>query len=229
MENLLSKYPFLNVEFVEAIDGNLLSKTQKEKLFDCDAAFKLYGKHLSDGEIGCTLSHQLCYKKILNDKNDFALILEDDLLIKEVDIEAILQNIIQVKGERALVVLLSGDYYWIKKKKLFSSYSLATVYDASCTQAYIVNRKAAAALANKRPHFLADDWVLFKRKVDLRAVYPHLMDQNRADFDSEVKANQIGIIKKHLSVKRNILFFIIGLVKKILIWSKHFEKKSFKY
>lgn len=229
MENLLSKYPFLNIEFIDAVDGKLLSETQKEEQFDRKAAFKLYGKQLSDGEIGCTLSHQLCYKKIINGKDDFALILEDDLLIKRTDIEAILQNIIQIKEEKALAILLSGDYYWTRKKCFFSYYSLAKVYDASCTQAYIINKKAAKALNHKRPYFLADDWVLFKQKIDLYAIYPHLMDQNRAEFDSEVKANQIGIIKMNLSIKRYIHFLTIALMKKILIWSNHFEKKNFKY
>ena len=63
MNQILSQYTFLDIEFIEAVDGSLLTK--KELLFNQDKAFRIYGRTLSDGEIGCTLSHQLCYVTIL--------------------------------------------------------------------------------------------------------------------------------------------------------------------
>ena len=158
MERLLSQYSFLDIEFVEAVDGKRLSEKEKIERFDQNKAFRLYGRYLSDGEIGCTLSHQLCYCKIKEGKDDYALILEDDLFIKNSNIHQILENVGRVlTNSRPEVLLLSGDYWWLNKKEWRDNHSIVSVYDASCTQSYVINKKAAILLSTDIPYFIADD------------------------------------------------------------------------
>lgn len=229
MERLLSQYSFLDIEFVEAVDGKRLSEKEKIERFDQNKAFRLYGRYLSDGEIGCTLSHQLCYCKIKEGKDDYALILEDDLFIKNSNIHQILENVGRVlTNSRPEVLLLSGDYWWLNKKEWRDNHSIVSVYDASCTQSYVINKKAAILLSTDIPYFIADDWLLFKQKVDLQAIFPHLMDQNRVDFSTEVVATNIGIIRNQMSLKRNLYYYVNSLIKGFLYQIGHFEAKDFK-
>ncbi len=44
-------------------------------------AIKQNGKLLVPGELGCAKSHKLCYEKILENKNNYTLILEDDVCL----------------------------------------------------------------------------------------------------------------------------------------------------
>lgn len=229
MERLLAKFPFLNVEFIEAVDGKELSEEDKNNNFNQDRAFALYGKYLSDGEIGCTLSHQLCYSKIKNGKEDYALILEDDLFISDLNIHKTLEKLHEaLDAAKPEVLLLSGDYWWMRKKGMIDKYLIVSIFDASCTQSYIINKNAAGLLSVKKPYFLADDWLLFKNKVALKAVFPHLMDQNRSDFSTEVEATNIGIVRKQLSLQRNIYYYVVAIIKSLLGRLGHFESKSFK-
>lgn len=230
MERLLAIFPSLITEFIDAVDGNLLTSIQIKELFDNDYSFKLYGKQLSRGEIGCTLSHQICYKKLCESSEEYALILEDDLQINDCTISSIINYLdLYMENKKPMVLLLSGDYWWINKKKFWGKYSIVDVYDASCAQSYIINKKAAKILLSERPGFLADDWMLFSKKIKIKAVYPHLMDQNRKDFETEVKAKNIGIIRRNLSWKRNIEFYINSICKHILGKKGHFESKKFKW
>lgn len=231
MERLLKQYTFLDVEFIEAIDGRYLSAFDKNRMFDIEKANSLYGRYLSDGEIGCTLSHQLCYEKLINDKEDFALVLEDDLFISADHVETILKNLEDVLinyCDIPIVLLLSGDYWWTKVDRKLGRYSLVSVYDASCAQSYIINKNAAFRMKNDYPFFLADDWLYYKKKVKIMALFPHLMDQNRVDFSTQVIANNIGIVRKNLSFNRNIFYYGNAIIKKLLYKFNRFEGKNFK-
>jgi glycosyl transferase family 25 len=72
----------MGFERVSAIDGE---KIDIEKLNDIHINNKRHYieryRSLSNGEIGCALSHRLIWKKILEQNLDYALILEDDVTI----------------------------------------------------------------------------------------------------------------------------------------------------
>lgn len=227
MNQILSQYTFLDIEFIEAVDGSLLTK--KELLFNQDKAFRIYGRTLSDGEIGCTLSHQLCYRKIKDNNDEYALILEDDLFISDPKAINVLEDIEKIcNTSKPEIILLSGDYWWTRKSKIDNVYSIASVFDASCTHSYIINKRAAIAQIVDVPYFIADDWLLFKRRIVLKALHPHLIDQNRDDFKTEVHASNIGIVRRKLSFKRNLYYYIIAIIKRLLNIIHHFEYKNFK-
>ncbi|WP_407217287.1 glycosyltransferase family 25 protein [Enterobacter hormaechei] len=72
MESQLLK---LNIahEFIEAIDGRKMAEAERKNVTrEVNYAFL-------PGEVGCALSHQEIYKKIIYENIDAALILEDDV------------------------------------------------------------------------------------------------------------------------------------------------------
>jgi collagen beta-1,O-galactosyltransferase len=78
MENLIfnnKSQLFENYEFIKAVDGNELEPT--EEIMDL---FKdnIFGSR--KGVIGCSLSHYYLWKELINDdKNEYYIILEDDI------------------------------------------------------------------------------------------------------------------------------------------------------
>jgi len=80
-------------EFVEGVDGRLLSEEELQKVFDKEKSYNYYkwyrnrtgsaGVELSIGEIGCTLAHRKIFRKIVDENIDSAIILEDDVFVTE--------------------------------------------------------------------------------------------------------------------------------------------------
>lgn len=68
-------------EFVDGVDGSALAR---EELRSAAGAAALevrpaLGRRLTPGEIGCALSHQRCYRRILEKELRMAFVLEDDV------------------------------------------------------------------------------------------------------------------------------------------------------
>ena len=74
----LSKITCLDPEFVDGVDGRALGKEKLGKLFDFKKSKNYHSNDLALGEVGCTLSHYECYKRLLASDQEFALIVEDD-------------------------------------------------------------------------------------------------------------------------------------------------------
>ncbi|GLS83121.1 glycosyltransferase family 25 protein [Paraferrimonas haliotis] len=70
----------LGIEFerVSATRGSDLSDDEMAQYYDAEVNRRHYFKQLNAGEIGCYLSHYFCWKKIVDEGLDYALILEDD-------------------------------------------------------------------------------------------------------------------------------------------------------
>lgn len=78
LDSLWVKYSFF-----DAVYGKELSQDELDSLVDYDF-LKEKKISLSLGEIGCALSHYMIYKKIVNEKIDKVLIMEDDVEIDEI-------------------------------------------------------------------------------------------------------------------------------------------------
>ncbi len=74
----------LSFQRVSAVRGSDLGKEEKAKVYNLRDNLKKYDKALNDGEIGCYLSHAECWKKIIEDELDYALVLEDDAILTDV-------------------------------------------------------------------------------------------------------------------------------------------------
>ncbi|MEG0422357.1 MAG: glycosyltransferase family 25 protein [Hafnia sp.] len=68
----------VNFTFIDAIDSK---STSNDNLIDSMRHAGGMGDRMSSGEIACKLSHELVYKKIISSESDWAIILEDDVLL----------------------------------------------------------------------------------------------------------------------------------------------------
>jgi len=78
MKKLCKQYA-LDCQFTDAVDGKKLDQNELSEVYDSKRAQKEYGRKLSPGEIGCTLSHKEIYRKMVNEQIAQALIFEDDI------------------------------------------------------------------------------------------------------------------------------------------------------
>ena len=211
-------------EFVEAVDARGMTEREKNVFFDTELFCKRYVKEVRPGEIGCTLSHQKCYRKLVESRDKYALILEDDIVIRH-NIDTLVPEIEKLLNtDEPRVILLSGWYWYLGTKTIKQHYCLARVYDAFLTHAYIINREAASLLIEQRPFITADDWFYIRKKgVKLYAVLPHLLDQ---DWSGEYPTSINQEEKKRCPGlwKRKIEICFHSLLLKFLYIIKRFEK-----
>lgn len=224
MQEQLEKIFFLSAEFVEAVDARGMTEREKNVFFDTELFCKRYVKEVRPGEIGCTLSHQKCYRKLVESRDKYALILEDDIVIRH-NIDTLVPEIEKLLNtDEPRVILLSGWYWYLGTKTIKQHYCLARVYDAFLTHAYIINREAASLLIEQRPFITADDWFYIRKKgVKLYAVLPHLLDQ---DWSGEYPTSINQEEKKRCPGlwKRKIEICFHSLLLKFLYIIKRFEK-----
>ena len=224
MKDLLSPYDFLDIEFMKAIDGRILTEEERHSGFDYDESVNLYGRNLNAGEIGCALSHRKVYKLLLDSDRSYALVLEDDIKI--------LRNLnsLDLKGIDSLlndgeprVMMLSGDYGYYKKQPIARLYSAVGAY------AYIINKAAASLImAINPPCSVADDWMFYKRKgLKLYAAYPYMVDANvnMELLGSDVKQDSWSIDRSKMPLKEIMIGAYTGIVKRLFKLFGHFEYK----
>ncbi|MEG5839030.1 glycosyltransferase family 25 protein [Enterobacter mori] len=161
----------LAAEFIEAVDGRLMSEDERK----CVTAEVNYA--FLPGEIGCALSHQKIYKKMIDENIDNALILEDDVVLNE-DFKNVLEHI-SIPTNSPSVILLSRTNKFFKKplKKITHKHSLHKTLHATTAHSYIINNRAAASLLNglSPVWIVADKWGLFDDMslVDVYSIVPH--------------------------------------------------------
>lgn len=212
MRDLLSKEDIKDYEFVDAVDGRCMSEDEVARRFDVEKFCKsVYRKPLA-GEIGCTLSHQLCYRKFLGGSEEKVLILEDDVIVSG-DLSKVLASIdIFLTGNDPKVVLLSG-WYWFSREFCDSQgIKYAKVIDGFLTHGYALNRAAAEIMKDDYPYYLADSWSYFKKKgVSIFGLRPHVLDQdwsgNMSSLILDIKNSRYSlghflIIKSRAAIRR---------------------------
>jgi len=81
VQTMISKLK-LETEVIDAVDGNKLTFDEISKYLSKKNLYRPnYPFKINTGEIGCFLSHRAVWKKIVQEKLDFALIFEDDIQI----------------------------------------------------------------------------------------------------------------------------------------------------
>jgi glycosyl transferase family 25 len=71
----------LPFEFIDAVDGRSFTEEDLKQYTDFERVMA-HRQWLSNGAIGCALSHLKVYRKILDEGLDYALVMEDDVLLK---------------------------------------------------------------------------------------------------------------------------------------------------
>lgn len=237
----LSKYPFMNYELVEAVDGREMSQEDVDHLFDSKRFSWRFGRGVLPGEIGCTLSHRECYRKLLSSEEEFALILEDDVrfLVEENRVEDLIGTIsTQMTGKARVITLTRHSVYYSRgEHPVGGKYSLCRVREAWGTCAYLVNRKAAAVLLKiGKPYFVADDFLMMNQKgIRVEGIFPMLAigASEMKEISSEVWDDcwnmtypQMPLyvkIQRYLSDRYRLLLFRMKILKRRLYRNKNFD------
>lgn len=227
IQQILKTHESFSASFIDAVYGKDLSDKDIEHNFDIKLSYRRYGRFLNRGEIGCTLSHYKCYKELLQSDSNYALILEDDItILHELSIVNKITQYIDVK--EPVILFLSGDYWYYKRKHIDKDYDLAYVYDAVGSYAYLINKSAAQLILKKnaKAACTADNWSLYRDQgVKLKAIYPYLIDANIDTFESTIEQTVFGEIRKNMPLYYQINAYWNAFVKKTLLWRGRFVSK----
>ena len=201
----------LDIEFIEAVDGRILSEEQRRGKFNVEKFETNFFRKIMPGEIGCTLSHQNIYKKIIEEKIHIALILEDDIIIRE-NLSPLLPDIEKkLESNVPMIILLSGWFWYTKKQKFDKSHDLAKVVDGYLTHSYAINYAAAKLMHTDYPYLLADSWEKYMDNgIKIYGITPHLIDQDWTNFQSTITGSQtrgLGLknLQQWFNVKRRTI------------------------
>lgn len=194
----------LDIELVKAVYGKELTDREKNDLFDIKKYGQYYRRFLLPGEIGSTLSHRDCYRRLMESGGEFALIMEDDARFMEgVFTEQFSIKVVDfMKSPEPKILLLHADFESIGKRTVFSGkYHLYPVYKALFSTAYLINKSAACLMLKRNyPYWVADDWHLFRRwGIRIYSLYPSAVIQQWDKFNSSI------VEEKNLYRKRNFL------------------------
>lgn len=146
----------LSHERLPAVDGNLLTQ-QHEALVDRQAQTALGDRGIGPGYIGCWLSHRHAHRMIIENNDDMALILEDDIKIQD-ELPEVL-NKIEHDGAEKFEVLKLGRLSPRKKytpvKNIGNHHTMGLVkFRDGGTQAYIITREAAKRFIKRVPRMV---------------------------------------------------------------------------
>ncbi len=188
MERELAATPFADAEFVEAVDGRLMSAAELEEAFD----FEAYGRRRvgrpQPGEVGCVLSHRLLWRRIA-DSGEPSVIFEDDIAFdgEWTDVLEFARTWLAADSPRAL--LLPRHFFYTRLEPAVGAGRVARPIQGFGTECYMINAPGARLLLSiGRPSFIADEWDYFhSRGLGLLAFVPHPVAVN-ARFDSNIES-----------------------------------------
>lgn len=185
MEQQLQKYQ-LPFEIFDAVKGTALAEKEILQYFDKEY-YDSRPFYYTAGMIGCTLSHYFLYQKIVKEKVDIALILEDDMALGK-ELPQVLDKLATSLRCDEVILLFYQSYFKINlaassAEPLQDSYKLYQVADIKglrSTGGYIISHNAAKSFVEQLLPVTTfpDEWKLFyDRKIlnGIRIVYPPLL------------------------------------------------------
>lgn len=162
-----------------------------------------YGRNVTKGEIGCTLSHLSVYQKIVEDndiaEDSYALVCEDDalfhqdfqqnltaLLLEKLESEIILvgQSKINDFNDADLEINYPITFSFLCKKTGNVNYAFPYKSYFAGTVGYLIKKSAARRfiqqISQNKPFWLADDFLLFEQDFNIRnkVVRPLMVIEN---------------------------------------------------
>lgn len=190
MASIDSQLKNLGIEYerIEAVYGKALSKMERRRDYRLFRAWLIYGRALSDGALGCSLSHVAIYKKMVEQNIEKALILEDDVLIDSCanSVIARVDKFLDVKRKQAITFNAHG----VKSGGDVCRGDVVPVNGFSCTDMYAITLPAAAEIlrVNYPVSVKADGWARWHRffGLELYRAYPTVARQDNERFGTEI-------------------------------------------
>jgi glycosyl transferase family 25 len=176
------------VEFVEAVDGIMLSEYARTKDYEPAHSLKVAGRELTQRELGCAMSHRLVYRYMVERNEPIGVVLEDDAGVARwfPEIVKALSERLD-KDERRIVLLTDSFVPSLWKSPLWGNYKMVRTQWAQSAFGYVVTQAAARALVRAQtPIRWAADWwaeiegsgILETRGVLPPCVFPCLLDRD---------------------------------------------------
>ena len=169
-----------------AVDGASLSHSARRAAVARFHALLARGRLYTPGQIGCTLSHQAAYRRMIDENLPAALIFEDDVLLTP-DFPASLaaaENLLDTERRQVFLfsngtqVPLSGD-----------GHAFIRARNGDCSEAYLITLPAARELlrVNSPMVVMLDSWSRFAARghIELYRATPATATQDHT-FQSVV-------------------------------------------
>lgn len=192
-------------ERVTAYDGNTLLKEDLENVDDRTHK-ALFKKMPEPGTIGCALSHKKCWDLFLSSKDEFALILEDDVAFDPEKLEEILKELTRHKKIWDIVNFeLNHHGLPVKIHKIKEHFLCAYLMNVKHAGAYFINRFAAKKLVEKfypiklpLDHYFTRAWEF---NINFLGIEPRIVKQ--IFEDSEI--NRKNSSKSHVTPREHLI------------------------
>lgn len=191
-QRFTQNYP--EMQWIKAINGKELSA--KEYFSYVQQFFNIYKKIITPSEVGCTLSHMKALEKFLETEDGFCLILEDDVIGKDLDIELIKRNVVQ-SDLNGLLLLMDQRFYNYDKYILgkltpyFYQLPRFSIKFVLGTCSYALDRETARYMLQiyKNNIDYADAWykIYYKSKIPFyySAILKHPSELNDSRIENE--------------------------------------------
>lgn len=160
MKGLISKVGF-TANIVSAVDGKTLTTEQRTR-YSSERARRVYGCDMTDSEIACYLSHLSIYSRMVEQRIDTALILEDDISCVA-DLKPVVDEVLKLPSGSWQVIRLQstkksvshpeteeGAGEAVAKAGVREIFRLRTSVLGGC--AYLIRLGAAAAMLSRSEH-----------------------------------------------------------------------------
>ena len=177
----------IDYQIITAIEGAALTEQEKK------GHTREINYAITNGEIGCALSHIQIYRHIVENNIASALILEDDAYINK-ELKGIIESLeLQLNEYDPYLIILTETMKYIKKSKtpLSNKHALHEVLEAAGAHGYFVNHKAAKALVDfLYPVWLvADKWnVVYEHGIcNVLAVKPPVISKTHHEMNSTIR------------------------------------------
>ena len=196
----------ISYERIPAIYGVRLTPEQKRSAYRSFRARLVRGTPLSDGEIGCALSHCSIYRRMAQDNIEAALVLEDDIVISDEFQTVLAEAVAKLDKDKGQVIIFS-DYGVPQDNR--PKHGIVKTRVAHCTDAYLITLPAAKRIlaANTPVITVADAWIRWSRLfgIELYRAYPTTVRQDNERFGTDVADWGSGTHGSRSCVKRRSL------------------------
>lgn len=174
-------------ERISAVYGAALTKEEKHHSCRFFRSRIAKGAPLSDGEIGCALTHCGIYRRMILDNIPAALVLEDDIHLADVFPTVVAEAAASVNEVRKQVVIFS-DYGVPTANR--PDHGIVPTISARCTDAYLITLPAARCVlkANTPVVTVADAWDRWSRRygIELYRAFPTTVRQENERFGTDI-------------------------------------------
>ncbi len=199
----------ISYQRIAAIKGVDLPTNEVEKVYSSKLNQQHFRYNLSLGEIGCYMSHRNIWQMMIEQNIEFAIILEDDLVINA-NFQQLFSQVNSLKNYDLIKLADNRNFPAAQKKKITDSFELINFHTIpNCTTGYTISLNGAKKLLAREAFYRPVDIDLqFCKELDL-SVYglqPYPITEN-SDFDSDIAALNGGSHgNKTTSLLRNIKY-----------------------